>query len=183
MQVQRSVMMVALLSASLFALAGCASFPAAPSEVGEDYPSTGVPTSVKWPSDWLESLAGESDAVSGPVVGVRLENVGDRWVWRVRSTYPGKKDALGESDADSTSGVESLIDATDLTLMQKHDVTLSSAEAAVLNASYYEAVQQSGEEYPGPRLVELKRVVENRQPVWRVTTYDTSDGDLSSRTL
>ncbi|MBF4615696.1 hypothetical protein [Curtobacterium sp. VKM Ac-1376] len=176
-------MMAALLSATVFAPAGCASFPAAPSAVGEDYPSTGIPTSVAWPSDWLESLAGESDAVGGTVVGLRLENVAERWVWRVRSTDPGRKDLLGESDADSTSAVEALIDATDLALVQKHDVTLTSAEADVTKLSYYDAVQQSGEGYPGPRLVELKRVVEERQAAWRVTTYDTGDGDLSSRTL
>lgn len=179
----RSVVLASLATASAIVLAGCAAFPPAPSTVGSDWPSTGVPSAVRWPSDWVDSLSGESEAVGGTIVGLRLEYGAEHWVWRIRSTDPGKTDALGESNAEPTSGVEALVDATDLSLVRRHEVTLTKAEATGTDTSYYDAVKASGEEWPGPRLVELVRVVDDGRPTWRVTTYDTEDGHLAPRTL
>ena len=121
--------------------------------------------------------------MGGPIVGFRLEYGAEHWVWRIRSADLGRTDALGESNAERTSGVEALVDATDLSLVRRHEVTLTKAEASGTDTSYYDAVKASGEEWPGPRLVELERVVDDRRPTWRVTTYDTEDGDLAPRTL
>lgn len=183
MRFGRSAMLAGLVSAAAIVLAGCAAFPPAPGAVGSDWPSTGVPSAVRWPSDWIDGLSGESEAVGGPIVGLRLEYVAEHWVWRIRSTDPGRTDVLGEPDAEPSSGVEALVDATDLSLVRRHEVTLTEAETADVGVSYYDAVQASGEEWPGPRLVELERVVDDRRPTWRVTTYDTEDGDLTPRTL
>lgn len=176
-------MLAGLFSAGAIALAGCTASPPAPSTVGANWPSTGVPIAVRWPSDWIDSLSGESEAVGGPIVGLRLKYAAQHWVWRIRSADPGRTDFLGESKPEATSGVEALIDATDLSLERRHEVTLTKAEATEADTSYYDAVQASGEEWPGPRLVELKRVVDNHRSTWRVTTYDTEDGDLITRTL
>ncbi|PZE84351.1 hypothetical protein [Curtobacterium sp. MCBD17_032] len=151
--------------------------------MGSDWPSTVVPSAVRWPSDWVDGMAGESEAVGGPIVGLRLEYVSEHWMWRIRSTDQGKTDLLGEADAGPASGVEALIDAADLSLVRRHGVTLSEAETMETATNYHDAVQASSEEWPGPRLVELQRVLDDRQSTWRVTTYDTEDGTLSSRTL
>ena len=179
----RSVVIASMLSAVAVVLAGCAAFPSTPGAVGSDWPSTAVPSAVRWPSDWIDGISGESEAVGGPVVGLRLEYVAEQWVWRIRSTDPGRTDFMGESDAEPTSGVEALVDAADLSLVRRHEVTLTDAEVAETDIGGGDAVRASGEEWPGTRLVELARVVDGREPTWRVTTYDTEDGDLTPRTL
>ncbi len=148
--VRQYAMLAGLFSAGAIALAGCTAFPPAPSTVGSNWPSTGVPTTVRWPTDWIDSLSGESEAVGGPIVGLRLEYAAQHWVWRIRSTDPGRADLLGESNAEPTSGVEAFIDATDLSLERGHQVTLTKAEATEADTSYYDAVQASGEELPSP---------------------------------
>ena len=172
---------ILLVSALSFTACGT-SFPNPPASVGEDYPSGGIPVSVAWPSDWLEGFVGESDAVGGSIVGLRLEYVEDRWVWRVRSLDPGH-DLLGESVTKPERGRESLIDASTLALMKQHQVTLSEAELAEVEVSYYAAAQRAGETYPSPRLIELQRQIEDGRPVWRVTTYDTDTGVQSTTTV
>lgn len=167
---------------ALFLPACGASFPDAPDSAGEDYPSGGIPVSVAWPSDWLEGFVGEPNSPPGPIVGLRLEYVAERWVWRVRSLDPGR-DVFGESITEPDRGREALYDASTLTIVQDHHVTLTDAELADIGVGAYHAAQLSGEVYPSPRLIELERVVDDGQPAWRITTYDTETGVQSETTV
>jgi hypothetical protein len=90
---------------------------------------------------------------------------------------------LGESVTEPDRGQEALYDASTLALVQKHHVTLTEAELAEVSVGAYDAAQLSGEVYPGPRLIELERVVEDGRPAWRVTTYDSETGVQSVVTL
>ena len=166
-----------VLSATL-SLASCSPFPESPASIGADYPSSGIPTSVGWPSDWIEGFAGESEAVGGPIVGLRLEYVEDAWVWRIRSLDPGT-DALGQRPRESTRGREALVDARTLELVNQREVELSEAELAELPVGPYEAAQLSGEAYPSPRLVGLERAFVDNRPAWKITTYDTETDAMS----
>lgn len=174
---------VLVLAVAVVPLSACAAFPEPPASVGQGYPSAGVPSAVRWPSDWLAGLSGESDAVAGPVVGLRLERLDAQWVWRIRSVDRYHDDLFGERRDDPTRGREALLDATDLDLVRERTVTLTAAEATGSDVSAYDAAQRSGEAWPGPRLVELELRTEDRVPVWRVTTYDTDSGALSTTTL
>jgi hypothetical protein len=161
-------------------LAGCGtSVPGPPEEVGDDYPAGGIPTAVMWPSDWLDGIVGEPNGIGGSIVGLRLEYVQDHWVWRVRSADPGR-DLFGEAVTEPERGLESLLDATTLAVVDEHHVTLSDAELAPVDVSYYDAAQLSGETYPSPRLIELQREMGNGRPVWDITTYDTGTGVQST---
>lgn len=179
----RSGWVATVVTAGALVLSGCASFPAAPDAVGQGWPATGVPGSVRWSTDWIDAVSGESEAVTGRVVGLRLEFVADRWVWRLRSVDAGPHGLLGEAPADPDDGVEALVDATSLALVRRHDVTLTDAESAPTDVSAFEAAQSSGEEYPGPRLVELERIDDGGAAAWRVTTYSPDTGALSARTV
>lgn len=172
-----------IVFAGALCLSACtAFFPSPPTVVGEDYPDGGVPVGVAWPSDWLEGFVGEPNSPPGPIVGLRLEYVEDQWVWRVRSVDPGR-DIWGESVTEPDRGQEALYDASTLALVQKHHVTLTEAELAELSVGAHDAAQLSGEVYPGPRLIELERVMEDGRPAWTVTTYDTETGAQSVVTL
>ena len=164
-----------MLTGALF-LSGCeGSFPDTPASAGQDYPSGGIPTSVMWPSDWLEGFSGEEDSPRGPIVGLRLEYVRDQWVWRVRSVAPGR-----EGPADS--GREALYDASTLAFKQERDVTLTDGEVAAISVGATEAARLSGETYPSPRLIALDLGVVDGRPVWDITTYDTETGARSTAT-
>lgn len=183
--VRRSLSMFVglIVFAGALCLSACtASFPSPPTGVGDEYPDGGVPVSVAWPSDWLEGFVGEPNSPPGPIVGLRLEYVEDEWVWRVRSLDPGR-DIWGESITEPDRGQEALYDASTLALVQKHHVMLTEAELAQASVGAYDAAQLSGEVYPGPRLIELERVVEDGRPAWTVTTYDTETGVQSVVTL
>lgn len=115
-------------------------------------------------------------------MGLRLEYVADRWVWRVRSLDPGR-DIWGDSITEPDRGWEAFYDASTFARLQEHHVTLTDAELADLGVGAYGAAQLSGEVYPSPRLIELKRVAEDGRPTWRITTYDTETGVQSEVTL
>ena len=172
-----------IVVAGALVLSGCApAFPSPPTGVGEDYPDSGIPTGVAWPSDWLEGFVGEPNSPPGPIVGLRLEYVEGQWAWRVRSLDPGR-DIWGESVTEPDRGQEALYDASTLARLQEHHVTLTDAELAELDVGAYGAAQLSGEVYPSPRLIELERIVEDGRPAWRITTYDTETGVQSVVTL
>ena len=153
-----------------------------PGTVGDDYPAYGVPLDVSWPSDWLSGYGSEAGAVGAPIVGLRLEYVDDRWVWRVRTIDPGR-DLFGEQVTEPDRGSEAFIDASTREVLKHHFVELTDAELAEVELSAYDAAQLSGEAYPSPRLVELTRQLENGRPVWVVTTLDTENGTFSVLTL
>ncbi|WP_438354720.1 hypothetical protein [Microbacterium sp. CJ88] len=158
-------------------LAGCAApFPEPVPSVGDGYPVEGVPWAVAWPSDWLDGFEGVTSA--GPIVGLRLEYVESRWQWRVRSVDPGR-DILGETVTEPDRGRESLFDASTLKVIQERHVTLTPAEVAGGGIGAYQAARLSGEVYPNPRLIELRRQESGGVPVWNITTYDTDTGHLS----
>ena len=177
------MLIASILLAAAGGWTGCsASLPEAPEVVGEDYPDGGIPVGVAWPSDWLEGFVGESEAVGGTIVGLRLEYVDDQWVWRVRSVDPGR-DFLDDGITEPDRGREALIDASTLRLVQDQHVTLTDAELGQIGVSNYDAAQLSGEVYPSPRLVALERGMEDCDVVWRITTYDTETGTQSVTTV
>lgn len=171
----------AVLLAALLGLTACAPpFPEPPDTIGADYPGA-IPVSVAWPSDWLEGVPGESHAAGWPIVGLQLEHVNGRWVWRVRNPDPGR-DIFGESITDPDRAREALIDASTLTLVDERHVVLTEAELAGVEMGAYEAAQLSGEVYPSPRLIGLTQKSEDGRTVWEITTYDTETGVVSVTT-
>ncbi len=163
---------VFLAVATVVMTGACASFPAEPSAVGDDYPGTCLPAELSWPTDFLESLPGESPAVAGSVVGLRLEYLDAQWVWRLRSAAT-KTDVFGETVDDESFGMESIVDARTLSVVDTQDATLTPAEQT-LDTSAYDAAQQAGEQWPSPLIIEMTRVIDAGVPVWRVTTCDTA---------
>ncbi|MCB8045724.1 hypothetical protein JM654_21025 [Microbacterium oxydans] len=90
--------------AGVLACAGCsAAIPSAPTAVGDGFPGTCLPAEVSWPSDFLESLPGESEAIGGRIVGLRLEWVDGDFVWRLRSADT-RHDMFGEPVDDPSFG-------------------------------------------------------------------------------
>jgi len=170
-----------VLAASLFC-SGCSTVPDPPDVVGEDYPGTCMPPEFTWPTDFLESLPGESAAISGSIVGLRLEYVGSEWVWRVRSVA-ARDNLLGERVDDPSFGRESLADVRTLEILETHDVTLTEAEQRVTGMGAYDAAHLSGEKWPSPLIIEMARVMDGGASVWRITTCDTETDEHSVVTL
>ena len=141
-----------------------------------------MPSEFLWPTDFLESLPGESAAVGGTIVGLRLEYVDDEWVWRLRSAAT-KHDMFGERVDDPSFGKESLVDVRTLEPLATEDVELTAAEQQEVGAGVYEAAQRSGELWPSPLIIEMARVMESGAPVWRITTCDTETNEQSVMTL
>ncbi len=162
--------------------AGCATVPNPPDAVGADYPGTCLPPELSWPTDFLESLPGESSAVGGSIVGLRLEYVDAQWVWRLRSADTAN-DPWGERVDDPSAGKESLVDVRTLTPVATHEVELTEAEQQPLGISAYDAAQLSGEQWPSPLIIELTRVMEGDAAVWRITTCDTETNEQSVMTV
>lgn len=162
--------------------AGCASFPSAPGAVGDGYPGTCMPPELSWPTDFLESLPGESSAVGGEIVGLRLEYLESRWVWRLRSADT-KLDAFGERVDDPSFGRESLVDVRTLEPISTREVALTQAEQGSPSLAALEAAQRSGEQWPSPLIIEMARVIDGDQAAWQVTTCDPESNQHSVTTL
>lgn len=157
---------------------GCSTIATPPSAVGENFPGTCMPAELSWPTDFLESLPGESPAVGGSILGLRLEYVDAEWVWRLRSVDT-KHDAWGEQVNDSGIGKESLVDVRTLEMIATAEVRLDEAEQQPLATGAYEAAQRSGEEWPSPLIIEMTRVMDGDTAVWQVTTCDTETNQQS----
>jgi hypothetical protein len=162
--------------------AGCATVPSPPDVVGEDYPGTCMPAEFSWPTDFLESLPGESPAVGGSIVGLRLEYVDAGWIWRLRS-MDIKYDLFGERVDDPSYGRESLVDVRTLETITTHNVELTDAEQQMRGTSASAAARLSGEQWPSPLIIELARVMENEAAAWRITTCDTETNEYSVVTV
>ncbi|TQJ32232.1 hypothetical protein [Microbacterium sp. SLBN-146] len=174
----RRLLAAALICAATVATPACSSIPDAPRVVGEDYPGTCMPAELTWPTDFLESLPGESSAVGGSIVGLRLEYRDSRWAWRLRSVS-AQRDAFGESVADRTSGQESIVDVRTLELLATREVELTEAEQRTDAIGASEAAQLSGEGWPSPLIVDMARVMQGEESVWRITLCDTEANELS----
>ncbi|MGV2900798.1 hypothetical protein ACNPM4_03890 [Microbacterium sp. AGC62] len=174
----------ALALAGMLACAGCsaAAVPSPPEAVGDDFPGTCLPSEVSWPSDFLESLPGESEAIGGAIVGLRLEWLDDDFAWRLRSADT-RKDTCGERVDDPSFGRESLVDVRTLEVLSTGETELTEAEQQLNGSSAYTAAQLSGEEYPSPLIVEMARVMDDGAPVWQLTTCDTATNELTVTTL
>ncbi|MFB8146320.1 hypothetical protein ACFC1W_06215 [Microbacterium sp. NPDC056003] len=172
----------ALVLAVVLLCSGCTSFPSPPGSVRDDYPGTCVPGELSWPTDFLESLAGESSAVGGEIVGLRLEYLESRWVWRLRNADT-KLDAFGERVDEPGFGRESLIDVRTLEPIATHEVTLTQAEQGTPALAALEAAQQSGEQWPSPLIIEMTRVLDGDQAAWQITTCDTESNQHTVMTL
>ncbi|WP_136043091.1 MULTISPECIES: hypothetical protein [unclassified Microbacterium] len=174
----------ALVLAGVLACAGCsaASVPSPPAAVGDDFPGTCLPAEVSWPSDFLESLPGESEAIGGTIVGLRLEWVDDDFAWRLRSADT-REDGFGERVDDPSFGRESLVDVRTLEVLSTGETELTEAEQQLNGSSAYSVAQLSGEEYPSPLIVEMARVMDDGSPVWQLTMCDTATNELTVTTL
>ncbi|KQV02312.1 hypothetical protein ASC55_08470 [Microbacterium sp. Root322] len=173
----------ALLVAGVLACAGCsAAMPSPPAAVGDGFPGTCLPSEVSWPSDFLESLPGESEAIGGTIVGLRLEWVDSDFVWRLRSADT-RVDMFGERVDDPAFGRESLVDVRTLEVITTDETELTEAEQQMNGSSAYSAAQLSGEEYPSPLIVEMARVMEDGSPAWRLTMCDTATNEMTVTTL
>lgn len=178
MVIRRWVLSVSVTVAALVGCSGSATVPAAPGAVGENYPGTCMPSELSWPTDFLESLPGESDAVGGSIVGLRLEYVDSRWVWRLRSADT-RHDVLGEQKNDPSYGRESIVDVRTLETLASHEVELTEAEQQLSGSGILDAAQRSGEEWPSPLIIEMARAMEGGEPEWRITTCDTETNEYS----
>lgn len=173
----------ALLVAGVLACTGCsATIPSPPAAVGDGFPGTCLPSEVSWPSDFLESLPGESEAIGGTIVGLRLEWVDSDFVWRLRSADT-RVDMFGERVYDPAFGRESLVDVRTLEVITTGETELTEAEQQMNGSSAYSAAQLSGEEYPSPLIVEMARVMEDGSPAWRLTMCDTATNEMTVTTL
>lgn len=173
----------ALLVAGVLACAGCsAAMPSPPAAVGDGFPGTCLPSEVSWPSDFLESLPGESEAIGGTIVGLRLEWVDSDFVWRLRSADT-RVDMFGERVDDPAFGRESLVDVRTLEVITTGETELTEAEQQMNGSSAYSAAQLSCEEYPSPLIVEMARVMEDGSPAWRLTMCDTATNEMTVTTL
>lgn len=179
----------AWLGASLLgvlALVGCSTMPSSPAlpsppgAVGENYPGTCMPPLFSWPSDFIESLPGETEGI-GTIVGLRLEYLDESWAWRVRSPDE-REDVFGERVNDPSYGREVLLDAATLGVIASQEVELTEAEQG-LTKSAYDAAQESGETWPSPLIVEMARVMDDGRAVWQLTMCDTATTELSVITV
>lgn len=180
--IRRWLLSVGVTAATLVGCAGCATVPAAPATVGENYPGTCMPAELSWPTDFLESLPGESDAVGGSIVGLRLEYIDSRWVWRLRSADT-RYDVLGEQKDDPSYGRESIVDVRTLETLASNEVELTEAEQQPSGSGILDAAQRSGEGWPSPLIIEMARAMEGGESKWRITTCDTETNEHSVKIL
>ena len=164
------------------AVAGCSTVPDPPDAVGENYPGTCMPAEFSWPTDFLDALPGESPAVGGSIVGLRLEYVDSEWVWRLRSADT-RDDPFGERVDDPSFGKESIVDVRTMEVVASHETELTEAEQRMLGASAFAAAQQSGEQWPSPLIIEMTRIMDGGMPAWRITTCDTATNEHSVMTV
>jgi hypothetical protein len=168
---------------AIMACTGCSTLPDAPDAVGDGYPGTCMPGEFSWPTDFLESLPGESSAVGGSIVGLRLEYVDNaRWVWRLRS-HDTKRDIFGERGEDPTFGKEAVVDVRTWETLATRRVELTKAEQQLRGSGAYDAARLSGEQWPSPLIIEMARVMDDGRPAWQVTTCDTETNEQSVMTL
>lgn len=182
MNVRPRVVMSVLVLGAAVTVAGCSTVPDPPAAVGEDYPGTCMPAELSWPTDFLDALPGESPAVGGTIVGLRLEYVDSAWVWRLRSVDT-KEDAFGERVDDPSHGKESIVDVRTLRVVASHEAELTEAEQRMPGTSAFAAAQLSGEQWPSPLIIEMARIMEDGMPVWRITTCDTATNEHSVMTV
>lgn len=171
----------ALACAMLSACVGCAPHPSPPALVGENFPGTCLPGELRWPTDFIESLPGESAAVGGPIVGLRLEYVDSEWVWRLRSAAQ-RTNVFGDNVSDASFGQDSIVGARSLAVVSSEGTELSPAEQEE-GTSAYEAAQLAGEEWPSTLIVEMARVREDDESMWRITTCDTETSEHQVQTF
>ncbi|QMU97112.1 hypothetical protein FVO59_07635 [Microbacterium esteraromaticum] len=171
-----AVIAIAVLTA--VAVSGCT--PPPPSglsvEPGEDFPGTCMPPELSWPTDFLESLVSENDAVDGELVGLRLVYIDDEWAWRLRSRSP-QQDWAGDPIDDPSSGRESLVTTRELRTLRTYQVTLTEAEQLPTASGALAAATESGETWPSPLIIDMTRAIESGRAVWRVTTCDTATNE------
>lgn len=182
MNARPRLLAAALTLGAIASIAACSTVAAAPEVVGENYPGTCMPPEFSWPTDFLESLPGESAAVGGAIVGLRLEYVDGAWMWRLRSADT-RNDAFGERVDDPGYGKESLVDVRTMEVRATHQVELTEAEQQPGDIGVYDAAQRSGEQWPSPLIIEMARVMDGGKSVWQVTTCDTETNEHSVMTL
>jgi len=141
-----------------------------------------MPPELSWPTDFLESLMSENDAVDGELVGLRLEYLDDKWAWRLRSRSP-KQDWAGDPIDDPSSGRESLVTTRDLQMLSTHEVSLTEAEQQPTASGALAAAMASGETWPSPLIIDMARVTEGSRAVWQITTCDTATNEFTTTTF
>jgi hypothetical protein len=182
MKARSRLLVGAMILVATTPVAGCSTVPDPPAAVGENYPGTWMPAEFSWPTDFLEALPGESRAVGGSIVGLRLEYIDPEWVWRLRSVDTGD-DAFGERGDDPGYGKESIVDVRTMEVLGTRETELTEAEQRMLGTSAYAAAQLSGEQWPSPLIIEMARVMVDGTPAWGITTCDTATNEHSVMTV
>ncbi|MCW2289655.1 putative membrane protein YkoI [Leucobacter luti] len=142
--------------------------PSATQQLGDsDFPAAGIPTQVKWPSDWLEGFMGESEGVRGTIVSIDLDYERGQWIWEVTSRDPGP------NAEHPTRGFEADLAAETLEVLSSREVQLDPEEQTKVTIGIAEAARLSGESSPSPRLVELAQDEDRGVAVWEATLVDT----------
>lgn len=142
-----------------------------------DYPVAGIPTEVKWPSDWLEGLTSESKGVRGAIVSLDLDYEQGQWIWEVTSRDPGT------DNANPGRGFEADLAADTLKVLQHREVQLDADEQTEVKIGAAEAARLSGEKSPSIRLIELSLDEDRGTPVWEATILNTASGAETDLTI
>ena len=100
-------------------------------------------------------------------------------MWRLRSTDT-RTDAFGQPEDDPGFGRESVVDVHTLETLSTRETELTEAERQA-GTSADDAAAQSGEQWPSPLVIEMARVIDDGEPMWRITTCDTETSEQSAR--
>lgn len=180
---RRRVVVAATFSAFALALAGCVTVNVPPRESGSgatspsasgphgdsDFPATGIPTEVRWATDWLEGFASEGNGVRGEIVAIDLDFENGEWIWEVTSRFPSG----GPTNTTPERGYEAELAADSLTELRSREVRLDSEEQGRPKISIAEAARISGDTYPSPRLISLSLDRDQGSLVWEATLLDS----------
>lgn len=180
---RRRIAAAAAFSALALTLSGCVTVNVPPRESGSgttspsasgphgdsDFPPTGIPTEVRWATDWLEGFASEGNGVRGEIVAIDLDFENDEWIWEVTSRFPSG----GPTNTTPERGYEAELAADSLTALRSREVTLDSEEQEHPKIGIAEAARISGDTYPSPRLISLSLDRDHGSLVWEATLLDS----------
>ncbi|WP_440312057.1 PepSY domain-containing protein [Leucobacter chromiireducens] len=180
---RRRIAAAAAFSALALTFSGCVTVNVPPRESGSgatspsasgphgdnDFPATGIPTEVRWATDWLEGFASEGNGVRGEIVAIDLDFENDEWIWEVTSRFPSG----GPTNTTPERGYEAELAADSLTELRSREVTLDSEEQEHPKIGIAEAARISGDTYPSPRLISLSLERDRGSLVWEATLLDS----------
>ncbi|WP_206427474.1 PepSY domain-containing protein [Leucobacter chromiireducens] len=135
----------------------------------DDFPATGIPSEVRWATDWLEGFESEGAGVRGSIVAIELEFEREQWIWEVTSRFPSE----GPTNTTPERGFEADLAADSLAELRSREVTLDAEEREPTKIGIAEAARISGEVSPSPRLIALSLDRDRGSVVWEATLLDS----------